>query len=69
MSNQKEIVAPRAAVGSVSKSRKTSMERRSFLAGLLSAGLVLPQQPEDFLQLSLGIFFQMCFLSRLNLLK
>ena len=39
MSDQKEIVAPRAAVGSVSKSRKTSMERRSFLVGLLSAGL------------------------------
>ena len=34
MSDQKEIVAPRAAVGSVSKSRKTSMERRSFFSWL-----------------------------------
>jgi len=41
----------------------------AFLAGLLSAGLALLQQREDFLQLSSGIFFQTCCLSHLNLLK
>ena len=34
MSESKSSAAPRAAVGSVSKGRKTSMERRSFFSWL-----------------------------------
>ena len=62
MSDSNSPSAPRAAVGSVSKGRKTSMERRSFFSWL-AVGWVA------FVGVTGGFYFQMFFLSHRNLLK
>ena len=70
MSEPKNNIAPRAAVGAVSKGRKTTMERRSFFSWLAVGWIGFAGVTGGgFLQLFFAISIQMCFLSRLNLLK